>query len=427
MKILHSADWHLGKKLEKRSRLEEQELFLQDFCKMADDNDVDLVIIAGDIFDQTMPPIEAEKLLYNYLKKLSNNGERLSLVIAGNHDAPEKIVATAPLAMEHGIISVGTPLTVVPIGEYGKHKVVNSAQGMVEVEINGEKAVIITVPYVNETRLNEVFSVDMASDEEKAHSYNDRIKTLFTDLAEYYRDDTINLATSHIFTVGSLPEGSERNLGGAYMCNPDCFPEKAQYVALGHIHKPLIVEVFGKTHEKIQYSGSPLQYNKREIGYEKQCILVEVYLQKDAIITPIPVTIHRPIEIWTFDNVDEAIKTCEEKKDYNCHAYVEINSTEPILPDQLKAINSANKNIISVQYFIDNTDSTDEYEELEDFEDLDLVTVYENFHKKTYDSKPSQEIIDLLTAIDNDEKIEQIDIEKFKLELNDEVTLDESN
>ena len=141
MRILHTGDWHLGKNLEGASRMDEQELFLNE------KNKVDLVIIAGDVYDNSNPPARAEKMFYDTLKKLSKNGERLILVIAGNHDNPERLVAAGPLAMEHGIIMSGTPKTVIQCGEYGQHKVINSGEGFIEVEINNEKAVILTVSY----------------------------------------------------------------------------------------------------------------------------------------------------------------------------------------------------------------------------------------------------------------------------------------
>ena len=113
MRILHTADFHLGKNLEGFSRMDEQEEFLKDFIKIVKENNIDLVIIAGDIYDNSNPPARAEKMFYSTLKKLSENGERLILVIAGNHDNPERLVAAGPLAREHGIIMIGTPKTII--------------------------------------------------------------------------------------------------------------------------------------------------------------------------------------------------------------------------------------------------------------------------------------------------------------------------
>ncbi len=80
----------------------------------------------------------------------------MTLVISGNHDNPERLVAAGPLAREHGIVMVGTPKSIVEVGEYGRNKVLNSGEGFIELDINGEKSVILTVPYPSEKRLNEV-------------------------------------------------------------------------------------------------------------------------------------------------------------------------------------------------------------------------------------------------------------------------------
>ena len=203
LRILHTADWHLGKNLEGISRMEEQEEFLNDFVSIVEENNIDLIMIAGDVYDNSNPPARAEKMFYDTLKRLSGDGERLTLVISGNHDNPERLIAAGPLARDHGIIMVGTPKTVVSCGEYGKHKVLTSGEGFIEIEMNNEKAVILTVPYPSEKRLNEVIYNGMDEEEEKAKSYSDRIFSLFDALKSHYREDTINLAISHLFAMGS--------------------------------------------------------------------------------------------------------------------------------------------------------------------------------------------------------------------------------
>ena len=216
MRILHTGDWHLGKNLEGQSRMDEQEKFLEDFVKIVEENNIDLIIIAGDVYDSSNPPARAEKMFYDTLKKLSKNGERITLVIAGNHDSPERLIAAGPLAMDHGIIMCGTPKTIVPTGKYGIHEVLDSGEGFVEIEINNEKAVILTVPYPSEKRLNEVIYDFMSDSEEKAKSYGEKVAEIFNMLKTHYRDDTINLAVSHIFAMGSEESGSEKSiqLGG---------------------------------------------------------------------------------------------------------------------------------------------------------------------------------------------------------------------
>ena len=98
MKILHTADWHLGKKLETIPRIEEQKTVLEEICEIADREAVHAVLVAGDLFDTFNPSSEAEELLYKTLKRLSKNGRRAVIAIAGNHDSPKHIEAPDPLA-----------------------------------------------------------------------------------------------------------------------------------------------------------------------------------------------------------------------------------------------------------------------------------------------------------------------------------------
>ena len=88
MRILHTGDWHLGKNLEGQSRMDEQEMFLKDFVNIVEENKIDLIIIAGDVYDSPNPPARAERMFYDTLKQLSKDGDRMTLVISGNHDSP---------------------------------------------------------------------------------------------------------------------------------------------------------------------------------------------------------------------------------------------------------------------------------------------------------------------------------------------------
>ena len=88
MKIIHTADWHLGKNIEGHSRLPEQELFLKDFVRICEQEEADLILIAGDIYDSYNPPAMAEQLFYDTLKQLSRDGACMTVIISGNHDAP---------------------------------------------------------------------------------------------------------------------------------------------------------------------------------------------------------------------------------------------------------------------------------------------------------------------------------------------------
>ena len=187
------------------------------------------------MYDSYNPSAKAEKLFYQTLKEMTEGGRRLALVIAGNHDSPERLVAAGPLAMEHGILMAGLPRSVIVTGNYGCHQVVDSGEGYVEVEINGERAVILLLPYPSEKRLNDVIYQEMDEEEKRAASYGERIGRFFSLLEEKYRDDTINLAAAHLFAMDASVSGSERgiSLGGSYVADGSCLPEKGPVHCFG--------------------------------------------------------------------------------------------------------------------------------------------------------------------------------------------------
>lgn len=403
MRILHTADWHLGKNLEGLSRMDEQERFLGDFVHIVKDNNIDLVIIAGDVYDSSNPPARAEKMFYDTLKKISANGERMTLVISGNHDNPERLVAAGPLAREHGIVMVGTPKSIVEVGEYGRNKVLNSGEGFIELDINGEKSVILTVPYPSEKRLNEVLYGAMDETCERIKSYSDRIKLLFDSLKGNFKEDTINLVVSHLFATGAENTGSERNieLGGSFIVDKECFPEEAQYIALGHIHKPMILP---GTNKKIRYAGSPLQYNKKEISFEKKCFIVDVKANEEANIDEIKFDVYKPIEVWKCDSIDEAIYKCEENKDRECWVYLEIKTDRYIREDEIKSMKKLKGDIIEIIPKI--TLDEEEYDE-RSFSEKSFQELFTDFYEKERGVKPEEDLLELLLNIVKEEGDEE--------------------
>ena len=156
MKILHTSDWHLGKRLEEFSRLEEQKAVMQEICEIAEREQADAVIVAGDLFDTFNPPTEAIDLLYKTLKRLTANGRRPVIAIAGNHDSPDRIEAPDPLARECGIIFAGYPHSVIhPFLLDSGLQVMRSDNGFLELRLPTceEPLRLLLTPYANEYRL----------------------------------------------------------------------------------------------------------------------------------------------------------------------------------------------------------------------------------------------------------------------------------
>lgn len=401
MKILHTADWHLGKYIEGASRLEEQAAFLDDFVALVKKENVDMVIIAGDVYDQPNPPSKAESLFYETLKAISENGKRLTVVIAGNHDNPDRLVAAGPLAKEHGILMFGLPKTKVDIGAYGKHQVLMSEESVVEIHMNGEKVVVAAVAYPSEKRLNEVLYDSQEDEVNRAESYGERLKAYFDKVAAYYREDSINLLVSHLFAMSTELTGSERGiqLGGSYMISPECFPDKAQYIALGHVHKPQLVP---GTKGRARYSGSPIHYSKKEINFEKKCLLIELTPGSEAIVTDLVLPVYKPIEIWRTNSVEEAILLAASNSQRSCWVYLEIETDRFIREDEIKAIRGSKKDILEITPIMTGETKLEDRDSL-DVENQNFDELFDLFYEKERGVKPTPALKQLLNEIMHEE------------------------
>lgn len=357
MKILHTGDWHLGKYLEGSSRLQEQERFLEDFVKIVEDNEIDLVMITGDIYDNSNPPAAAEKLFYRSIKNICKNGERIVLIIAGNHDNPDRLIASSPLAFEQGVIIIDKPKTAIETGACGKHKVVESGEGYFEIDICGEKAVIIALPFPSEKRLNEVLSISM-EEEEAMQGYSERIKQLFDERKLKFREDSVNIVASHLFVIGGEESGSERaiQLGGSLAVRASSFPENAQYVALGHLHGAQKID----GGNNIYYAGSPLQYSKREVNQSKGCYIIDAKPGKAPDISKVLFKNYKPIDIWKCKNVEEAIQKCKDNEGRESWVYLEIETDRIIEQEEMRIMKSYKNDILEIKPVIKGDSREDE-------------------------------------------------------------------
>lgn len=396
MRILHTGDWHLGKNLEGVSRMDEQELFLNDFINIVEENNIDLVVIAGDVYDSSNPPARAEKMFYDTLKKLSKNGERLTLVIAGNHDNPERLSAVSPLAKEQGIIILGYPLSKATEAKYKGYEIVQANEGCLKLNIKGEKVTVITLPYPSEKRLNDAIK-DAYSEEELQRTYSNKIGDIFRQLEENFEEDSINIAVSHLFVCGGDSSDSERQiqLGGSLVVDKHDLPQNAQYTALGHLHKPQ------KASERLNvyYSGSPLQYSVKERIYAKGANIVEIHAKEQPKIETIYFNNYKPIEVFKCDGIEEALKICEENKNRDIWSYFEIKTDEVISQENIKKMKEYLKDIIEIKPII----TSDYDEEKIDLKEKSMAQLFNDFYKFKEKCEPRGELMDLFLNIVSEE------------------------
>lgn len=391
MRFIHTSDWHLGKNLEGNSRIEEQKKFCFDFIELVEKNNIDMVIIAGDIYDTANPSAEAEKLFYSTVSKIASNGKRCVVVIAGNHDSPERIEAASSLAYEQGILLFGNPLSSTKVGEFNGFKIVDAKKGMTKIIINGEKINLLTLPYPSEKRLNDAFEVK--SDEDRQKTYSQKIGEIFRELQENFDEDSINITVSHIFVVGGESSDSERpiQLGGSLLVERKDLPNKSDYIALGHLHKPQKASEIGFAY----YSGSPLQYSKSERIYTKGAKIVEINKGEKPKIEDIMFKNYKPIELFKCNGIQEALEISDKNKDRDIWSYFEIKTDEVINQEDIKYMKKNMPDIIEIKPII----SYQQEERVIDLKTKSMAELFRDFYIFNKGVEPKGDVMDMFMKI----------------------------
>lgn len=348
MRIIHTADWHIGKSLDGFSRLEEQKKFLDFFVIQVERISPDIIIIAGDIFDTANPSAVAETLFYDTLSKISANTSALIVIIAGNHDSPKRLSSAKSLAKSHGIIIYESHDDDIEVGKYKNATVISCNDGVIKVEINGKTANIIAMPYISENRLGESFADLSKSDEDTAKSFQEKFEALIRKKEEFFDKDEFNIMIAHLFAIKASisDEKVGYSLGGAYIVDSSAFAKTADYIALGHVHK---YQVVGGTDKRAYYSGSPIHYNKTEVKTQKKVILdIIIDDEKNISVNEIEIPIFKKIEIWNADSIEEAVAMSLDKKDEESFVYLNIKTDKVISNDDIRQIKSNKRDIIQI-------------------------------------------------------------------------------
>jgi DNA repair protein SbcD/Mre11 len=401
MKILHTADWHLGKRLQEFSRLEEQKLVLEEINQIADRESVDMVLLAGDIFDTYNPNHEAVELLYKSLKKLSNNGQRPIIAISGNHDSTQFVEAPDPLAREMGIFFYSKYDSIIPTGKLDNGlEILQSESGFVEIKLPDLEfpVRIILAPYANEVLLKTYLG-----EGDREAEFRDIMAEKWETLAEKYCDDKgINLFIGHFFFTkeGEPPEAepeSERpilHVGGTQALFSHHIPSRIQYAALGHLHR---YHAISKSPLPVVYPSSPLAYSFSEADQQKQVVLIEAQPGKRVTFQPIGLDKGRPLYRKTF----EALTLTLEWLGANPYCFVEITfiTEHSIDAATRKAIMKAHDGIVNLIPQIKNPKGQENFSlRAEDLE-KDMVSLFQMYFKSERGQEPNSELISIFKEV----------------------------
>ncbi len=396
MNILHTSDLHLGKMLENYQRLPEQELFFEELYTICDNENIDIILIAGDVYDVKNPKALAEKLFYDALKKLSKDGERLIVIIAGNHDSHERIMTLKPLVEDIGIFILGYPDTTIEVQKQKNFEVLESIDGAFKVSFKNEIVNFMTLPYPSEQSLNIYF--ENTKELELQKSFNEHIKDLIIDRAKIYKDNEINLFIGHIFLRGGQTTLSEQaiSVGGSLQLTSDIMP-KADYIALGHLHRSQ--EINGETLS--YYSGSPIAYSFSEYNHKKSvnvCNINFIKNKKVIDIKKVPLTPYIKLEIWNVSSDEEAIRLCEENKDSDSYIDLRIKTNEILPKSFFTQLRSLKNNIVTIST-VKEFEKTDEDITFTSFNEKSLVEEFIDYYKEVNNIEPKDELMNLFINI----------------------------
>jgi exonuclease SbcD len=270
MKILHTSDWHVGKVLKGRDRYDEHEAVLRSIIQTARAEDVDLVLIAGDLFETSAPSPRSQGLVMRALLALREDGRQV-VAIAGNHDNANLLDNVyRPVLGELGLHVLGTPKT-------------PTAGGTLSLTTKaGEQATVAAMPFLSQRYAVRAAELLLHENAEHALDYARRVAAIVKTLTGQFTAESVNVVMAHATLLGGRRGGGERDVQTTfeYEVPSSIFPSSAHYAALGHLHRqqeiPAPCPAF--------YSGSPLAIDFGEEGNEAGALIITAHpgLRADA-------------------------------------------------------------------------------------------------------------------------------------------------
>lgn len=364
MKIFHTADWHLGKLVQGVYMTDDQRYILQQFLQAIDEEKPDVVIIAGDLYDRALPPVEAVNLLDEMLAEIVLKRKVPVLSIAGNHDSPTRLQFGSKLMQESGLHIVGElSKSIEPI-------ILNDEFGEVHFHL---------VPFVEPSTVKNLFEDDAVT------TYDEAMKKVIQIIEEKMDKSKRHVFIGHAFVT---PYGekehntsdSERPLaiGGSECVSAEYF-KPFHYTALGHLHKAHYV-----LNETIRYSGSPLKYSASEANHEKGFLIVDLQRDGQALITKRPFIPRRDLRI--IEGTIQEILKHTISQDY---VFVRLTDLTPVV-GAMEQIRTVYPNAMHVERkTLPKLEQSLEGEVIRR-EQMDELSLFKAFHQEILGEEPSE-------------------------------------
>ncbi len=369
MKFIHISDLHLGKKLHEYSLIEDQRYILNQIIGIIDSEKPDGVLIAGDVYDKSMPAVEAVSLFDDFLVKLSKR-ETDVFIISGNHDSAERVSFGARLMDSSGIhISPVYDGEIKPYKMRDEHGILN----------------IYLLPFVKPAHVSRFT-------DEEIKSYTDAIRVAVEKMS--VNTEERNVLVAHLFVTNSIRcESEEIPIGTLDNVDASVF-EPFDYVALGHLHTP---QNCGS--EKIRYCGTPIKYSLSEMKSDKSVTVVELSEKGNLKVHTIPLTpLHELVELKgsyseIMDNSFYSGKTWQD--DYT-HI---ILTDENEIFEAMRRLSSVYHRVITLDYDNTRTRSNKSIRSVEDIEKKSPLELFSELYKKQNNQDMSAEQLEYMKKL----------------------------
>lgn len=380
MKILHTSDWHIGKRLSGRDRLDEQRAALDEIAAICDAEKVDLVLVAGDVFDTFLPSAEAEDAFYSAAKKIAGT-DRCMLIISGNHDDNIRLTAATALSEELGIYVYGNAGHIPKLCGGRRVYPVEAGANHIVFRTGEEEVFFNVLPYPNETRLKE--------DKNPDEKFLDKMVRWMNAGQAENKKNLPSVFLSHLFIAGgSVSEGErEIDLGGARAVPLSALPP-CDYTALGHLHKRQSFK------NNVVYSGSILQYAFDEAGTKKSVVLFDV--GKEGVKEMRRVELHAGKQLVRLQ-ANGVLDAAELVRKYpDCYIELTIFLKEPLLASQVRELREANPGIVQ---FLPQVTQEGEGMKGVSLRQLSDSELFRTFYRKKFAQEPSDDLTELFLSM----------------------------
>jgi exonuclease SbcD len=320
MRILHTSDWHIGRQFHNVSLLEDQRIVLDQIVNAARTEKVDVVIVAGDIYDRAIPPADAVTLVDEVFNQIINDLGIPLIVIAGNHDGPQRL-GFASRQLARAQLYIAGPLTAEP--------------QTVSLEDQHGEVVFYPIPYADPATVRDVFKdVDI-------RTHNQAITRIIETIPKHKKQRSV--AIGHCFLAGGLDCESERPLsvGGADQVSPQHFTD-FNYTAMGHLHRQQ-----RQGSETIRYSGSPLKYSFSEALHEKSITIVDMGAEGECEIKHLPLTARRDMRIIS-GAMDDIIRDARNDPNADDYLLISLDDKQAIL-DPMGKLRTVYPNVLHLE------------------------------------------------------------------------------